>query len=482
VTVAASGFSLEAVGVSQQVVSGLTGPLRFTPLSGTGLMQITNITRKGNNPSYRGELEVIRGASANNLLTVVNILPMHDYLKAVVPNELPPRFGYEAVKAQAVAARNYAIRPREKTWNRFDICDSQYCQAYYGAQTEHPDTTRALEETQGLLALYKGDPILALYSSSHGGYSERYENAFSEPGSKQFPGKPLPYLTGGPDFPLDSLKGQKDLSTEEGARAFWTNPNIPSYDSISSLYRWERAWNAAELTATLNRTLLAVSTSGNTKDFISPSFRQGETVGKVKSIKVTRRGVSGKAMTLEVESDKGKWTIQKEFLIRKVLEHNKRMLPSANIVLTPTQDAQGNLATLRAQGGGFGHGIGMSQYGASAMNQKGFHFPDILKHYYKGITIGTQTLKVGEGGFHQPVETDFFVREAKGKLFVQAAKDGQDIRVDLNGKPYALRNFNSGVAELALSRELRPNQLNTLVLHPDPRNSNRPIKAWVELY
>jgi stage II sporulation protein D len=78
----------------------------------------------------------------------VNVLPLEDYLKGVVPNELPVRFGLEALKAQAVAARNYTIRPRTRVYHNFDVCDSVQCQVYFGANTEHPLSNKAIEETK----------------------------------------------------------------------------------------------------------------------------------------------------------------------------------------------------------------------------------------------------------------------------------------------------------------------------------------------
>src|SRR5207247_2309085 len=77
-----------------------------------GRIKITSITRKGIPPSYRGVFELVPAKSSPEKFSAVNVLPMQDYLKAVVPNELPIQYGYEAVKAQAVAARNYAIHPR----------------------------------------------------------------------------------------------------------------------------------------------------------------------------------------------------------------------------------------------------------------------------------------------------------------------------------------------------------------------------------
>jgi stage II sporulation protein D len=136
--------------------------------------------------SYRGSIEVF--GNARNTLTLVNELPLEDYLLGVVPNELSPStFGQiEALKAQAVAARTYAIRNMGQSRQEgYDICNTDACQVYMGAGTEDPLATQAVRETRGIIATYNGQPINALYSSTCGGKTESAENIFQEK---------LPYL------------------------------------------------------------------------------------------------------------------------------------------------------------------------------------------------------------------------------------------------------------------------------------------------
>src|SRR5262249_27975071 len=118
-----------------------------------------------------------------NTLTVVNELPIEQYLLGVVPNELSPAtFGQlEALKAQAVAARTYAIKNMGQSRREgYDICDTDACQVYMGAGTEDSLTTQAVEETRGLIATYNNQPINALYTSTCGGRTESAENIFEE--------------------------------------------------------------------------------------------------------------------------------------------------------------------------------------------------------------------------------------------------------------------------------------------------------------
>jgi stage II sporulation protein D len=138
------------------------------------------------NRSYRGAIEVF--GNSRNTFTVVNELPMEEYLLGVVPNELSPTtFGQlEALKAQAVAARTYIQRNMGQYKNEgYDICATDSCQVYFGAGTEDALASQAVKETRGVIATYNDRPINALYSSTCGGRTENAENIFDEK---------LPYL------------------------------------------------------------------------------------------------------------------------------------------------------------------------------------------------------------------------------------------------------------------------------------------------
>jgi stage II sporulation protein D len=139
--------------------------------------------------SYRGVVEV--RANDAGTLTVVNVVNLEDYLRGVVPNELSPASfpQIEALKAQAVAARTYALRNRGQFQARgYDICATAACQVYKGQSSEHPLSDRAVQETQGIAASYRGAFINALYTSTCGGHTED--------GDKVFEGEPTPYLRG----------------------------------------------------------------------------------------------------------------------------------------------------------------------------------------------------------------------------------------------------------------------------------------------
>ena len=174
---------------------GVAGPLRLVETGqeiGSAALFPANAGQElsVDNVPYRGLLEV-RSTDAGGL-TVVNVLNLEDYLRGVVPNELSPQSfpQIEALKAQAVAARTYALRNRGQYEARgYDICATPACQVYRGRSSEHPLTDQAVEETRGIIASYRGALINALYTSTCGGHTEDGENIFE--GEDEFP-----YLNG----------------------------------------------------------------------------------------------------------------------------------------------------------------------------------------------------------------------------------------------------------------------------------------------
>ena len=138
-----------------------------------------------NDKPYRGKIEVF--ANPRGALTVVNVIGLEDYVRGVVPNELNYP-AIEALKAQAIAARTYALKNRGQFASEgFDLLPTTRSQVYRGLSSETPLTSRAVEETRGMIATYNGQPINALYTSTCGGRTEDSENIFNEA---------MPYLRG----------------------------------------------------------------------------------------------------------------------------------------------------------------------------------------------------------------------------------------------------------------------------------------------
>lgn len=418
VTYNADGFDLSVN--NKSAVANLKGTLVFD--SPNGLLGVENLTRNGRQALYHGVFELT--PKDCNSFYLINVLDLQNYLKGVVPNEMPVRFGLEALKAQAVAARNYVLMPRTRI-AQFDVDDSVASQVYFGAATESPLGSQAVNETEGLVVLHGWNLIQAQYCSTAGGYTEHYENAFSDPKTKDFPAKPKPYLQGKPD-----ILSVAPLNREEEARIFYMSfPD--SYDMKSPYYRWQREFTPQELQANLQKTLPAQSKTG----FVRPAFADGDKLGEIKELKVNRRGVSGKIMELEIVTDKMHYHIYKELTIRRVLQKDGVSLPSANVVFEHLYDTNKKLNKIVAYGGGFGHGVGMSQFGAGFMGSS-LHksFDKILKRYYTGITISTIPIILSDNEAQKIVAQQFFAPYQKANLIVDNKYQIKEFNANINGR------------------------------------------------
>ncbi|MBI4482066.1 MAG: SpoIID/LytB domain-containing protein, partial [Acidobacteria bacterium] len=230
-----------------------------TPESGDRLLELEG-------KKYRGAVEVF--ANRQGRLTVVNVLGMEEYLRGVVPNELSP-YTYpelEALKAQAVAARTYALRHRDGfARDGYDLMATDRSQVYGGADAERPLSSRAVEETRGIAATYAGEPIQAFYSSTCGGMTENFENIFG--------GAPIPYLRGVTCAPEQGAEGLR-WSTN----GTWSSLRVFAAEDRKSLAR------EVALALTLG---LDHASSWSAEDWASP-VRREELRSWVESVGVLR--------------------------------------------------------------------------------------------------------------------------------------------------------------------------------------------------
>lgn len=276
---------------------------------------------------YRGVFEV--RAEADKGLTLVNVVNLEDYLRGVVPNELSPTVfpEIEASKAQAVAARTYALRNLGQFKAKgYDLCATAACQVYRGRSTEHSESDQAVLETAGLVATHGGEPINALYTSTCGGHTED--------GSNVFDGEPQPYL-----------------------RGVLCAPEKESY-------RWEVRLTPEE---------------------VAKSIARYGSVGEVEDVLVTRLGVSGRVAEVLVRGRQGALALR-GLKIRWGLGLRENLF----VIDRERREHGDGVARFVFTGKGWGHGVGLCQVGAYGMAQAGASFERILKHYYAGITLERQ--------------------------------------------------------------------------------------------
>ncbi len=337
-------------------------PVLFIPENSRGTCTIFDIQvakdefwQRQEDRSYRGMLEVSAHGSA---LKVVNVLSMEEYLYSVVPSEMISSWPFEALKAQAVAARSEALHKigRHKA-DGYDFCPEVHCQSYTGVERETPATNMAVDETRGQVLFFGGKPVDAVYSSCCGGHTQ--DNIFGkEPRQVEyFRGVPDMASANGLTFPLDPVGLEQWLkSPPEGILC-----DIPEF-ARSSNFRWVRVFSSSEMDALASKL--------------------GD-IGKVSKIVVTRRNASGHIGSLKLVGSRSSYLIEKELNIRKALGD----LRSSMFKVEIRYDRDRNPLQFVFYGGGWGHGVGMCQAGACGMAKKGKSYKDILAHYFKGSEL-----------------------------------------------------------------------------------------------
>ncbi len=328
-----------------------------------------------NDRPYRGRVRVdFSGGDPQ----VVNEVRLADYLASVVGSEIPPTWEVEALKAQAVAARNYALRQVDPSAD-FDLCDSQYCQAYGGVASEYPSTIQAARETAGVVAMYDGDLIAAYYASNMGDHTTSAVDVW---------GRDVPYLRGVP-----SPRDVEALSTSWGAEGYrWTRAiplhrlaNIETASGVLGELSEVRVLRTAESGQPAEVELLgnqgAVTLSGDAIRItlgLPSAFAEFETVPAERLVLLNptpRRVAALQADGYSLEQRRRSLAFAEApagvQLVRGTVDVVEFRLPPRLLV----------------NGRGFGHGVGMSQWGAQGMARAGHSFDEILKHYYSGSVV-----------------------------------------------------------------------------------------------
>ena len=456
-----------------EIIDQVKGPVSF--YCEEGYLGVSGLKRVGKQALYRGNIEVVKYNKKPGKFHIVNVVELQDYLKGVVPNEMPVSFGLEALKAQSVAARNYVLSPRVKAYDAFDVVDSVASQVYFGAGSEKELSNRAVEETEGVVAVYNWDLILAQYSSTAGGYTESFSNVFSDPKSKAFPSVSKPYLIAKPD-----MLSQKPLFLEEDAIRFYKS-KPDSYDIKSPYFRWERTWSKDELQNVIKTNLVSQSLTG----FVHPVFNSGDKLDDIVKLDVVRRGESGKIIEMDIITKSQKYRVLKELVIRRLLTNKGKALPSANVVFEYNYDDNGNLLSISAFGGGYGHGVGLSQYGAGFMaSELKMTYEKILKHYYSGIILATRPIIISSEGNQKIVTQSFYTKQKYAQLVIDNKYQLSHILVNINGKEKDLelsKNFFSRVEKFDISNYIKNGKNSITFYYPSDEKEGKGIRLLVEL-
>ena len=339
--------------------------LILEPQDGSELT-VNSLVRAQGTPSYGGRLEIL---DTENGLVLVNEIDMEAYLKKVIPSEMPSSYEKEALKAQAVCARTYAfMQSRSNSYSEYgaQIDDSTQFQVYNNVDPDEK-TAQAVQETYGKMLYYNENPITAYYFSTSCGTTTNAAIWDSDP-------EDTPYLR---CLSLQTARSRLSFASEEAFASFIKKKNFPAYDASYPLYRWNFKTNG---------TIIASHVGG---------------VGKITGVSVTERGPGGVAMKLLVKGSEGENTISGQNAIRSALgdasltltlmdgktSDGWSLLPSGFLAIEETGTDEQGVVQFRVYGGGYGHGVGMSQNGAQGMAKAGMGYEEILKYFYDGVTI-----------------------------------------------------------------------------------------------
>ncbi len=402
----------------------------FTITSANRRIQMAEGDRARYQDLFAGDMKVQPNSYGN--YTLVNQVPIEQYLRGVVPHEIGAGAPRSAIEAQAVLARTYALRNlRRFAIDDYEICADTQCQVYFGLAETDAGSDAAIAATAGQVLTYENELVDALYSSTTGGVTARFTDVWN--------GEDRPYLTP----VIDSLQTKWDLS----ARPLSDEANFRAFIGLSSGFN-EDTWDAFRW----NRTATLAQMDGTLKEYLQNRQHPLANYNQLTGMTVVERAASGRVQKLQVDTDIGSFDLIKDESVKALLpprsllfyvepmmtvppasdaateqdaagpstagpsipkpstsepattsplesggplESNGSRDPKAAVstakpaVQTPEnkQTPESVLTGFRFVGGGFGHGVGMSQTGAYNLGQQGYSHRQILEFYYPGTSL-----------------------------------------------------------------------------------------------
>jgi SpoIID/LytB domain protein len=370
----------------------------------------THVSTNGESPrysrAYRGHFEVapltytFERATHKGNLRLVNIVPLEEYLKGVVPWEMNGSAPLEALKAQAICARSETmskILSGRHARDGYDMCDYDHCQGYPGTENETARTTLAVEQTKGLVIYHNGQIADAVYGTNSGGITASSEDVWRGP--------PEPYLKSKRDF-ATAPSFVKQIMTESDWAKYCTQ-NLPSFaqpkqseiralasrrassprtaalfqeNDLPEFYRWTRVINPYELAQ-------AAGARAKAKMDVVTQIRIAERApsGHIKKlILVGNMLQNGKAVSTSTV------TLEGDAQVRAMLSGrlgSTTALPSSTFVVFPRYDSQKRLTAFVLKGAGWGHGVGMCQRGAQNRALAGWNARQIIQFYFHDVQV-----------------------------------------------------------------------------------------------
>jgi stage II sporulation protein D len=272
---------------------------------------------------YRGKIELRTNGSRR--VTAINELPVDDYVRGILLHEVSPDWPEEALKAQCVISRTYALSHRGRhSQNGFDLCNQTHCQVYGGRSSERDSIDRAVEETEDEVLVYRGALVNAVFHSCCGGATEECDNVWEGEGAP-------PYL--------------------QTVRCRWCK-RAPQYN-----------WTSEIPIEQIAKGLKAA----------------GVNIGMPRGLKVTSRSRSGRAVTVRVSGSRGSAEMKANAFRVAV---DSRAVKSTLWTVVST-----GRSSWKFSGHGWGHGVGLCQWGTKEQAEAGRSYEQILKFYYKDVSL-----------------------------------------------------------------------------------------------
>jgi stage II sporulation protein D len=293
---------------------------------------------KINGKRYRSKIQI---SSSGNSTTIINVVNLEDYVKGVLAKEMPlgkSEENLEALKALAICVRTYAAQKMMDGKLYFDLYADTRDQVYGGVDAESPLSNKAAEETKGLILNYNGSQAIIYYHSTCGGQTESSENVFSK--------ESIPYL----------------ISIKDGSEP---------YCKISPRFEWTETYSKDLIISRLKSYSLLENLNYHLEDIsINSRFNSG----RVNEMEIKVISANGVEKSVIIRGNE----------IRSIL----RTADGKNILWSNLFDLFLKSDSVVLTGKGFGHGVGLCQWGAIALSWKGWKYKEILKHYYPGTEIG----------------------------------------------------------------------------------------------
>lgn len=355
-------------------------------------IRVASVTRGYGMPEYKGTLEL---SLYEQGIVMVNDIDIENYLKRVVPSEMPVGFGVEALKVQAVCARSYAYRQLTNScYSEYGahVDDSTQFQVYNNTN-ESEVADRAISDTAGAVLKYNSEVVQTYYYSTSCGVTTDVGLWGSDPSG-------YPYFS---SVTVGRTKKSADLKNEETFEQFITTRDESDYDYNCALYRWELTISREELSKSFNSKLYErymavpgkILTQNEAGEFVSQKI---STVGNIQDIIVNSRADGGAATSVTVLGDAANVRIDSESCIRVLFGYDSiemktntgttvmSSLPSTFCIFRKYNNTDGSSGFV-ITGGGYGHGIGMSQNAVCSMVNDGMSYVQILQFFYPGTKV-----------------------------------------------------------------------------------------------